>query len=96
MTLYSATPNGLVLMSPEDEALYKAEAEEWETTGKIKRRSNWIRQERNSLLAATDWTQAADVPQAVKDKYAMYRQALRDVPQQPGFPDNITWPTKPE
>lgn len=96
MTLYSATPNGLVPMSPEDEALYKAEAEEWETTGKIKRRSNWIRQERNLLLAATDWTQAADVPQAVKDKYAMYRQALRDVPQQSGFPDNIQWPTQPE
>jgi len=51
---------------------------------------------RDQLLAQTDWTQAADVPQATKDKWASYRQALRDVPQQPGFPDNIQWPAKPE
>jgi hypothetical protein len=27
--------------------------------------------------------------------WATYRQALLDVPQQEGFPDNVTWPTKP-
>ena len=53
------------------------------------------RGERNALLAATDWTQAADVPQATKDKWAPYRQALRDVPGQSGFPTNIRWPVKP-
>jgi hypothetical protein len=53
------------------------------------------RAERNALLAATDWTQAADVPQATKNKWAPYRQALRDVPEQPGFPSNIQWPVKP-
>jgi hypothetical protein len=51
---------------------------------------------RDALLAQTDWTQAADVPQATKDKWAPYRQALRDVPQQPGFFENIQWPAKPE
>ena len=55
-----------------------------------------VRRERNSRLAATDWTQAADVPQATKDLWAPYRQALRDVPQQAGFPMNVVWPTKPE
>jgi len=55
-----------------------------------------IRTKRNSLLSGSDWTQGVDVPQAIKDKYAAYRQALRDVPQQAGFPDNIVWPTKPE
>ena len=55
-----------------------------------------IRAQRNALLAQTDWTQATDVPQALKDKWAPYRQALRDVPQQAGFPMNVTWPTKPE
>lgn len=54
-----------------------------------------VRQERDALLAATDWTQAVDVPQATKDKWAPYRQALRDVPQQAGFPENIQWPDKP-
>ena len=62
----------------------------------LKIKATQVRERRNDLLAQTDWTQGADVPQAVKDKYAPYRQALRDVPQQPGFPENITWPTKPE
>lgn len=54
------------------------------------------RAERNRLLTETDWTQAADVPQATKDLWAPYRQALRDVPhQQSGFPTDIVWPTKP-
>jgi hypothetical protein len=55
-----------------------------------------VRRQRDALIAKTDWTQAADVPQATKDKWAPYRQALRDVPQQAGFPDNIQWPSKPE
>ena len=54
-----------------------------------------IRNERNALLTASDWTQAADVPQTTKDAWATYRQALRDVPQQAGFPTNVTWPQKP-
>jgi len=54
-----------------------------------------VRAERNRLLAATDWTQAADVPQATKDKWSPYRQALRDVPAQSGFPASIVWPAKP-
>ena len=50
---------------------------------------------RNYLLSQSDWTQVADAPvdQAV---WAVYRQALRDVPQQSGFPNNIIWPTKPQ
>ena len=54
-----------------------------------------VRIERNTLLAQTDWTQAGDVPQATKDAWSTYRQALRDIPQQAGFPVNVTFPTKP-
>ena len=54
-----------------------------------------IRVQRDSLLLSTDWTQASDVPQSTKDKWAPYRQALRDLPQQAGFPTTITWPEKP-
>lgn len=54
-----------------------------------------VRQQRDQLLAATDWTQVTDVPQAIKDRYAAYRQALRDIPQQEGFPDNVVWPVAP-
>lgn len=48
---------------------------------------------RNDLLAETDWWANSDrtMTQAEID----YRQALRDLPQQAGFPDNVTWPTKP-
>ena len=52
-----------------------------------------VRDERNTLLAETDWWALSDrtMTQAETD----YRQALRDVPEQEGFPVNITWPTKP-
>jgi len=55
-----------------------------------------VRAMRDAILATTDWTQMPDVPQATKDKYITYRQALRDVPSQAGFPLNVAWPTKPE
>ena len=48
---------------------------------------------RDSLLAATDWTANSDV--TMSDAMREYRQALRDVPSQAGFPDSVTWPTKP-
>lgn len=56
----------------------------------------YSREARNRLLAETDWTQVGDVPSAIKEAYAEYRQALRDVPSQPGFPNDIIWPEKPE
>jgi hypothetical protein len=55
-----------------------------------------IRAQRDSKLAETDWTQASDIPQATKEKWATYRQALRDIPQQEGFPATVVWPVKPE
>lgn len=53
-----------------------------------------IRYNRDRLLAASDWTQVSDAP-VDQAAWATYRQALRDVPQQAGFPDNITWPEVP-
>lgn len=53
------------------------------------------RTQRSKLLSASDWTQARDVPDAVADKWAPYRQALRDLPKKPGFPATITWPVAP-
>jgi hypothetical protein len=54
-----------------------------------------IRSERDLLLKETDWTQLPDVPESTKQKWAEYRQALRDVTDQPNFPQSVTWPTKP-
>lgn len=56
-----------------------------------------IRAERDRLLAESDWTQLPDSPldEADKATWAAYRQALREVPQQIGFPDEVAWPGKP-
>lgn len=55
-----------------------------------------IRNQRNQLLADSDWTQLADNPltNVQQAEWATYRQALRDVTSQED-PFNITWPTKP-
>lgn len=52
------------------------------------------RAERNRLLAACDWTQVPDAPVDAA-AWAAYRAALRDVPQQAGFPEVIDWPVAP-
>lgn len=95
MARHHMTAEGPVPFTPEEEAEWDAMVAEW-AAGASARKAAEVRKERNTLLAATDWTQAVDIPQAVKDTWAPYRQALRDVPQQPGFPENITWPVRPE
>ena len=53
-----------------------------------------VRAERDALLAACDWTQVADAP-VDQAAWAVYRQALRDVTAQAGFPDAVVWPVMP-
>jgi len=53
-----------------------------------------VRQTRNEKLKDCDWTQLADST-ADKQAWATYRQALRDVPAQAGFPWNVQWPDQP-
>lgn len=53
-----------------------------------------VRQERNRRLAESDWTQTVD-SQVDKPAWQAYRQALRDVPTQTGFPTNVVWPESP-
>lgn len=53
-----------------------------------------VRKDRNDRLSGSDWTQLADAP-GDKIAWGAYRQALRDVPSQPGFPWDVNWPTAP-
>tara|TARA_S200002703_G_scaffold156202_1_gene161380 strand:+ start:254 stop:535 length:282 start_codon:yes stop_codon:yes gene_type:complete len=53
-----------------------------------------IRLERDIKLAATDWRASSDL--TLSTEWATYRQSLRDITEQPGFPGTITWPTEPE
>ena len=53
-----------------------------------------VRQERDNLLAETDVWALSD--RTMTAEQTAYRQALRDITGQAGFPTDITWPTKPE
>jgi len=52
-----------------------------------------VRAHRNHLLSDTDWTALSDV--TMTPEMATYRQALRDITEQEGFPYSVTWPSKP-
>lgn len=56
-----------------------------------------VRAERDHKLTVTDWMQLADCPLTTEQKNAWteYRQALRDIPQQAGFPATVEWPNNP-
>lgn len=104
---FSASPNDLTLHGPKiyEDALagvfgpiadFVPEPEQvgfWQDDATVEQ---MMREKRSALLQITDWTQLPDIPQAVKDLYAPFRQALRDVPEQEGFPRNVVWPLLPE
>lgn len=60
-------------------------------------RAGQVRRERDSRLYRTDWILLSDAPvsETKKQEYIVYRQALRDVPGQAGFPWDVVWPNNP-
>ena len=77
----------------EEQAEYDIKKAAWDA-GADSRKAVEVRAERNTKLSETDWTQVADAP-VDKAVWATYRQALRDVTTQTGFPWTITWPDAP-
>jgi len=73
----------------EQEAAYKAQ--------KDAEFASSARTQRDALLSECDWVvvKALESNQAIPSDWATYRQALRDIPQQGGFPATIIWPVKP-
>ena len=55
-----------------------------------------IRAERNRLLVESDWTQFRDIAESTSQKWVSYRQQLRDISLQEGFPFSVQFPVKPE
>jgi hypothetical protein len=53
-----------------------------------------VRAQRNTRLTASDWSQLPDAP-VDQAAWAAYRQALRDIPSQAGFPWDVEWPVQP-
>lgn len=54
-----------------------------------------VRLQRDSLLSKSDWTQTQDAPVDTQ-AWQEYRQALRDVTNQEGFPTTVVWPEEPK
>lgn len=78
-----------------DTAVYASDEEYREIL--IEMYGNEARAQRDSLLKATDWvvTKAQERGEAIATEWLTYRQALRDISQQQGFPMHIEWPNKP-
>ena len=93
MTRYHATPNGNVPFTPEEEAEWDAKEAAY-AAGANDRAAAEIRTERDAKLTESDWTQVADAP-VDQTAWATYRQALRDIPSQAGFPNEVVWPIEP-
>jgi len=85
-----ATEDSPAKTAAENEAAYKAQKDE--------EQSKNVRNSRTEMLRDCDWTQLDDTPMSNTQKadWAEYRQALRDVPDQAGFPFDIEWPVQPE
>ena len=83
-TVYTAE---LVALTDEDKA--QREADRLAQLGSV------AREQRNRLLADCDWTQLADYLKLDKADWTAYRQALRDITKQTGFPATIEWPSAP-
>jgi hypothetical protein len=78
--------DGVTTTAAQQEVAYKA--------SKDAEQAKSVRATRSEKLADSDWTQIADAP-VDKAVWATYRQALRDVTAQSGFPWTITWPDAP-
>jgi hypothetical protein len=108
MRVYFSTPPVLSDTQVTEEAtpVFDADAQRWAqgwqvremTAEEILERNTMqaivVRNTRNTKLAESDWTQLSDSP-VDKATWATYRQALRDITAQSGFPWEITWPNDP-
>jgi len=77
----------------EEQAQYDAKRAAW-AAGANDRKAAEVRAERNAKITACDWRVLPDVSNS--DVWKVYRQALRDISKQSGFPFDVQWPTKPE
>ena len=81
-----ATEEAPAKTAAENETAYKAQ--------KDAEQAKSVREQRSTKLSDCDWTQVADSP-VDKAVWATYRQALRDITTQAGFPWVIDWPVQP-
>lgn len=108
--VYTSTPpvhDSKTQALEEEMPLFSVEGNRWEQVWRVRNQTadeisarndaqaSAVRAERNRLIAESDWTQLPDSP-VDKQMWAAYRQALRDLTAQAGFPWELEWPIKPE
>lgn len=84
------TEDGVTTTKAEHEAAYQSRLDSEAAAS--------VRAQRDQLLAECDWVaiRARELGQSVPDNWYTYRGDLRQVPEQSGFPHDVTWPEKPE
>ena len=86
-------------LTRDDKLAWKVEAIPEQTESeKLAALAEEVRANRDNLIAKTDYLLTSDYPISAEDLAAVkvYRQALRDVPAQKGFPKTVTWPEQPD
>ena len=82
----------LVNLTSKELKSLQAKEDDWLETAPL-RLSTGIRDKRDLLLSDTDWMALSD--NTMSPEWATYRQALRDITAQEGFPYSVNWPIKP-
>jgi hypothetical protein len=80
---------------PDQYSVFDYTTKQWVQNEKIAIAS--VSQKRQKLLYSSDWTQIPNNPLTTvqQEAWATYRQELRDIPQQSGYPFNVVWPVAP-
>jgi hypothetical protein len=96
-TLFKVENQQIVALppSPGPDYVFNFTTNQWEID--TPRVTGQVLQQRNDLLYASDWTQIPNNPLTPEQQtaWATYRQELRDIPEQSGYPYNVIWPVAP-
>jgi hypothetical protein len=96
-------PNGILLdfeipEQPSSEYKFNYNTRQWVKVVDENQAIIQVNIKRSKLLFSSDWTQIPNNPLTAEQQsaWATYRQELRDIPQQSGYPFNVIWPTSPQ
>lgn len=101
---YKDAANNLIELPPQPEPFYTWNGYSWEDMRTDIEKNNYrhelinsIRSKRDELLTKSDGyvMKLRDFGEPVPAEWIVYRQALRDLPNQPGVPYDVIWPEKP-
>lgn len=83
--------------APDDWYMYHLESKQWIQKKPVEFVELDLKNKRNKLLYESDWTQLSNGPLTteVQQQWATYRQALRDITAQSGYPFDVVWPISP-